>query len=461
MAVAEAEAEAEAEVLAEAVAAIEKEAAAAAAIEKAAAVAAAIEKAKAAAAAAAIEKEAAAAAAIEKDFPDDLIRDIIGRLPDYKSLCRFQTICKSWDFWIVDEIKRRDPKLVFVGSRTLFSADLDSPKKLKRHFPPPEILQWSNWILRGSCNGLILFTTSSHFILCRKFFSEYQLITPRPEFMISKAYPKAQKFLLHGFGYDPVSEDYKVVVIMVFYSGRRKNGPTGHEIKVFSLRKNAWTSPQTTTPLPFISEDCFATFISEDCFANTRAVLVGSGIHWLAYRDYMCETPPFILAFDLTTDGFREIELPEKTKATALGALGGCLTATHPKNALLEFWVMKEYMVKESWTLLFRISMINRGVDISNFTIPLAFSRNGGKILLESWNDLLWYDPGNDKLVPLRINPKLEDTIKTTVCLRPTNEVFHCQSPSKLIYRSWDSMGRKRERGVTSCATQNFKKRTR
>ncbi|GLT33883.1 hypothetical protein SLA2020_084380 [Shorea laevis] len=37
-----------------------------------------------------------------------------------------------------------------------------------------------------------------------------------------------------------------------------------------------------------------------------------------------------------STEDFREIELPE-TKTTALGALGGCLTVTHPKNEHLHF----------------------------------------------------------------------------------------------------------------------------
>ncbi|GLT33889.1 hypothetical protein SLA2020_084430 [Shorea laevis] len=46
---------------------------------------------------------------------------------------------------------------------------------------------------------------------------------------------------------------------------------------------------------------------------------------------------PVILAFDITTEDFREIELPEKTKATALGALEGHLTVTHPKNEHLHF----------------------------------------------------------------------------------------------------------------------------
>ncbi|GLT33885.1 hypothetical protein SLA2020_084390 [Shorea laevis] len=394
---------------------------------------------------------AVAAAAKVMDFPDDLIRGIIARLPEYKSLCRFQTISKSLYFWIADEIKRRDPKLIFVSSHTLYSADLDSPRKFKKHPPPPEILQRSTWILRGSCNGFLLFTTFSHIVLCRKFISEYQLITPRPEFMISKSYPRALKFGLHGFGYDPVSDDYKVVLIMGFCSGRRQNAPTRHEIKVFSLRKNAWTSPQTTTPLPFIPDGGFNA---------ARAVLAGSGIHWVAYRDYLRKTPPFVLAFDLTTDDFREIELPEKTKATAVGELGGCLTVTHPKNEHLDLWVMKEYMVKESWTLLFRISMINRGVDVSEYMRPLAFSRNGNKILLVSLNNLLWYDPDNDKLDPLDINPKLEDTIKTAVCLCPTNKVFQCQSPSKSIYRSWVPTGRKRERVASSGVTRIKKMRT-
>lgn len=94
-------------------------------------------------------------------------------------------------------------------------------------------------------------------------------------------------------------------------------------------------------------------------------VFVGGALHWLV------ETEPYsclILAFDLMTEDFDELPYPpyemcvDITKIS-LGVLGGplCLVCnylndhTH-KNYRIDIWIIKEYKVKESWTMLFTVN---------------------------------------------------------------------------------------------------------
>ncbi|GLT40833.1 hypothetical protein SLA2020_149380 [Shorea laevis] len=334
-----------------------------------------------------------------KDFADDLIRDIIGRLSDPKSVCRFKSVSKSWRS-MISEIKRED--LVILSRSGVYSADLDSPHILKQHFVPHG---GEPVILRGSCNSLILLSSHYNIILWNKFSGDYQLI-PYPEIISSEPYYKEDSmFLLYGLGYDSVDDDYKIVQIIWFCCVN--HCLSKFEFKVYSLRNKTWRSPKRTS-----IKSSPAPYIMGSYFNMSKAALVGSSVHWAAH--YEQKSQYLVFAFDLTTEESHEIELPEKTKADVVGTLEGNLTVTHSKNELVDIWVMKEYKVKASWTHAFRIPIvIYRGIYVSNCIRPIAYSRNcGQKMLLECGDcSLLWYDLGKNKLDVVGINDHQVDEI--------------------------------------------------
>ena len=134
-----------------------------------------------------------------------------------------------------------------------------------------------------------------------------------------------------GFGYDSLSDDYKVVL------GSR-GGPWGTSFIVLSLKTNAWkyVGHLRCTLLVF-------KFVGALC---------NGAIHWLMKG--ADRSKHMIIAFNLSTEEFKEIPLPDHgcTKSSRLGIIDGCLCLCQPVIGDLPRWVMKSYNVKSSWTLL-------------------------------------------------------------------------------------------------------------
>ncbi|XP_040955381.1 F-box protein CPR1-like [Gossypium hirsutum] len=70
-----------------------------------------------------------------------------------------------------------------------------------------------------------------------------------------------------------------------------------------------------------------------------------------------------------------------------------------------DVWIMKEYGVKESWVKLMSSTQLDF-LPGSPFVVPLAFSKNGNKVLFHkkelggNWerDSLVWYDLGSKRV---------------------------------------------------------------
>ncbi|MBA0609940.1 hypothetical protein Godav_010851, partial [Gossypium davidsonii] len=117
--------------------------------------------------------------------------------------------------------------------------------------------------------------------------------------------------------------------------------------------------------------------------------------------------------------------------------MGGdiCLTATFRElgDIVADVWIMKEYGVKESWSKL--ISW-NQPHYIPSVVVPLAFSKNGKKVLFNigyQWfsfderdsdvHTFVWYDLGSKKVekVGIRDVPIIHDVDLYVQSLVPLN----------------------------------------
>lgn len=113
-------------------------------------------------------------------------------------------------------------------------------------------------------------------------------------------------------------------------------------------------------------------------------------------KEIKLHSPHFIVAVDIKCEEFKEVPLPlaleHRVKNFEIGvALLGrdlCIHVSYSRNKRVSVWVMRAYRKKESWCNLFTLyHLIEYGVLM--WMRPLAYSRDGKKVLLEvDWKRL-------------------------------------------------------------------------
>ncbi|KAJ4845714.1 hypothetical protein Tsubulata_014585 [Turnera subulata] len=147
----------------------------------------------------------------------------------------------------------------------------------------------------------------------------------------------------HAFGYDPVHNDYKILMITPTF---RPNNPMITTAQVFSWKKNRWSIVEDPLRLSH--------HIVKYCRPFLGPVLCnGVVLHWQIKNNN-------IVAFNLSKEKFREVPAPDdKVFMGVLGVVRGnlCSICFEIDTKMLELWVMKDYGVKESWDVLGRITL--------------------------------------------------------------------------------------------------------
>ncbi|XVE81982.1 hypothetical protein DITRI_Ditri15bG0110400 [Diplodiscus trichospermus] len=329
-----------------------------------------------------------------QSLPLDVIIEILLRLP-VKSLCRFKCVCKLWQFLISDpkftrrhvsltivdkDIEHQRRKLILnscslsslyyveyeaMASNHVMAVELDFPL-VKSSLDKVKFL--------GSFNGLLCISVEpERMFLFNPAIKELKRI-PNLNINISSRpwYRLVSRASIYGFGYDLSLDDYKLVKI-VYESF----------VYVYSLKTDTWRRAQN---------------FSYHSFNSDHGVHLNGAVHWVFGRGkHSAESRPrVIVAFDFAEGKFREVPLPSDApdSFTTVGALGGCLcwlTVGTGTNATkrCDFWVMKEYGVKESWTKVV--------INIPFLSLrPLSFL-NIDEALLEIDGKLVLYNPREAK----------------------------------------------------------------
>ena len=186
----------------------------------------------------------------------------------------------------------------------------------------------------GSCNGLLCLANLDNVIyLWNPSIRKFKRL---PDTCLRKL-----KSVRLGFAYDSENDDYKVVRIssVPFFA---------REIEVYTLSSDSWRRveislknsiilyPNELEPAPFVS----------------------GALHWMALTiDGQClRRRRSIMSFDVKTETFRELALPNYTGNPYYIALfKGKLTFTtlEKHGRQYSIWVMKKYGVVESWNKIF------------------------------------------------------------------------------------------------------------
>ncbi|CAI0374067.1 unnamed protein product [Linum tenue] len=320
-------------------------------------------------------------------LPADLIAATLCRLPA-KSLLRFRCLSKSWcseidspafaQLHLRHSVKTPSNLSLILRDGSLRSLDFQSLDGLVKLNHPLDTPFFGTEIL-GCCNGLLaLYNSEEEIVIWNPITREHRRL---PETELE--YPPENMFfdfIVYGFGYDSVHDDYKLVRLVQFPGFR--NRPCFSVAKVYSLRENSW---RRIRDFPY-----------EIVFKRCHGVHVNNALHWVVYRSGGSEGEKSIVALDLCSEECRVIEQPNyggRKFHLNVGELGGCLAVT--ANYYLkrvDVWVMKEYGVKESWGKLLTVrQQVKR--PTFEFVLPVAYVGNGSMVLLvQDSNKFVCYD---------------------------------------------------------------------
>ncbi|KAL0284019.1 UNVERIFIED_CONTAM: F-box protein [Sesamum radiatum] len=317
-------------------------------------------------------------------LPHEIVIDILSRLP-ITSLIRLSFACRSFNSL------SHDPNLVNLhvsrssmneSSCLIFHSDYPIQNQLHflqlsderlRRIDTPFAVSMPEFSILGSCNGLLCLINT----LFRESISLYNPFT-RAYLELPKNYDLQDQVIVYGFGFHPVTKDYKVIKIayhtVSFYRRMTRNfrGFKTHqkrqesEVRVYSLSRNAWENKGT---VPYRLERW-----------SSPGILVSGRLHWVA--------------------------------GCNLSALDGRLCAAvpvSPGHGALDIWILKEYGVSESWVkeysvgVYYPVSMISPELErslgvwrnmVGKKSVRVLCVLRSGEVVLEyRGGGLVAYDP--------------------------------------------------------------------
>lgn len=339
-------------------------------------------------------------------LPEDVSEMILLRLP-VKSLSRFKCVSKSWCALI------KDPSFIAKHIRFnnyrdfLFINHLDHSSNTQvLSFLSHQSFEVAGTLVHnlnriqgynslfvqilGPCNGIFcLFDGKDTIALWNPAIKEELQIIPS-----SNVTPPPNAGTLDtciGFGYDPISEDYKVLAFkhMCTYSANAMA-----HAELYSQKSNTWKMIQV--------EDEFQPLGNLPISAFNPSI---DGVFsWFEMDENVDKV---IFSFDMGKEVFTKTHLPDygipsKRVHGKLVSFKNSLAFIHDYSLGetakgFDVWVLGEYGVRESWTKYLTIGPLN-GVQV-----PLGFSKSGELLFEDSHGQLISCDPNTEAMNKINV----------------------------------------------------------
>ncbi|KAJ4828168.1 hypothetical protein Tsubulata_005046 [Turnera subulata] len=302
-------------------------------------------------------------------LPYDMILQIVSKLPA-KSLCRFRCISTSLHSSISSihsiSYPRHKTKLCALldDGRSYSVIDAhETTSSMVRMGPVSQILTSPShrpsfsrsltWRCLTSDNSWLVLLNLNHPCMLHLFHPSTGEALPSPSHD-----DHFSPFHCYRYGtfYDPSAKDYKTVIIDGVDLGHgdpdREGKPT--KLGVFSRNANCWEKI-----VDFPNHD------RADVDVLVAFALLHGALHWINPRtqvlpDGVHAPRGVILRFDLKEETYIEVpsppdpfSLPSDSK---LDVIRGNICAHYYRDATFFVWEMKDYMVKQSWTLVYSIT---------------------------------------------------------------------------------------------------------
>nr|XP_016463783.1 PREDICTED: F-box protein At5g49610-like [Nicotiana tabacum] len=313
-------------------------------------------------------------------FQDDIIMEILIRLP-VKSLLQFKCVSKSWQALISDPYFKmkhlnhaKNNHKLLVCQSSLDRGDMERTIKFSFYVSPLSNIQEFG-CLSKYVQELDFPSTykpfECHLFCCLSglavlgFVSKFdQLFLWNPSTRESTLLPHLEFTRLRtmfGLGYDAMSDGYKILKLDV----HRVDQPF---VEILSLKSGSWRKIcyYPTAICPRLGQKNVI-YPCQNCgLCVDTMVFVHGAFHWLGKtisRTY------HLASFSSSNEVYGEIPLLEQIHITNEDVLSNyglslveemvCVSSTHKHQGwgTFKLWVMKDYGVKESWTVLFTIRL--------------------------------------------------------------------------------------------------------
>ncbi|KAJ9557968.1 hypothetical protein OSB04_012582 [Centaurea solstitialis] len=321
---------------------------------------------------------------------DELIVEILQKLPP-KSVIRFTSVSKSWFSRIVchDFVHKhalqaaKKPQKVFIRHLTYFNKRVQSfytlhsedqlPLSSKHGYIGITPLEFPgyNFHIVGSCNGILcLFDHKIHQITLWNPSIRRTLTLPDHHSSLRNCSSNGCQAAI-GFGFDQVTDDYKIVKI-TYATYRRDLVP---ESSIYTINTGVWRAIAfPDTPLNNVSHACF----------------VNGGLYWLVTeRSNIGHC--YVMSFDLSTEVFDTIPLLEPSwEYTQLTVIKGCLAVITNEGRNSWIWLRKAYKNVTCWSRDLKLNIDPYEGKISKV---LQLTTNDDLVLITQCEGYILYNP--------------------------------------------------------------------
>ena len=374
-------------------------------------------------------------------LPQELLEDILTRLP-YKSLVRFRCVCKNWYALLNDPlflsrhlsnfIKNHgsgESVLLRLSFPTIFGYGLESYKLFSlsatdadssavETLRPQFNMLSTKFQISGHCNGILCLSTdywprSKEVVLYNPATREFRCL---PDSNV-RLKPQASALAV-GMGYDPFTDDYKVIRIWKVDGYGNGGMPTSTNwVEEYALSTDSWTRLRNTNAGSFdFGTDCFAM-----CFKRTY--------YWWALK---CENKfPTILAFNMEDKVFQRVPTPSHIDISDPGRRSlavwndsiTLISCAYGPITSFDIWVMDGFGAEGSWTLMQRV--IKHQERVPKGPKPLVFWKSNELLMEMSCGKIKSYNVDTQELKdimvkgrPIQHSSQAVNYVATTVSLK-------------------------------------------
>nr|WRK57758.1 SLF2 protein [Citrus maxima] len=329
------------------------------------------------------------------NLSDDLLIETLSRLP-VKSLMRFRCVSKSWFSLVKDpnfiyKHLNRDDNMRLMVRVTYENYDVTDPfndlitcffllpdKTLTGlHFQDLEAEMKDHNPL-GPCDGIFCFFENSNINLWNVSMNEYRVVPKHKAHLPCDTSIYCRNF---GLGLDPMTNDFKMVLILTLYDSKRLSVHDFLPVAVYSFSTNTWRDVESLFQMGHYYGS-----------NSTDNVYLNGFCYWVAWGHNSYDAS--ILSFSMSDEVFEEIKGPNVPQITAydesemaswgIGIYDGCLSLIYSEESGHSFslWMRKGGF----WT-----KHLTFGPFVETYQ-PLGFWRKGEFILESSNNRLVLYD---------------------------------------------------------------------